>query len=401
MELIDAVKAAISGETPTETPNEPIITAEVSDASANSGDAGDSGDGSGVVTGENGADDGAPTAAADAAAGTEADGAGGGEKDGVVRARDGQGRFVKADGTVDADQKAKKGEPGYVAEPELDPATGKPKVAAPAKAPDPINDPAPAGLSQKATERFQTLVKTAKDLTSERDQATADRKLLVDQVESTGATPEQYVETLGILRDINSGNPQAEERAFEYLTKATAALGARLGKAPPGVDPLTGHQDLIQEVIEGKLTRPRAEELAAQRRTTAAQQTRSQVEQTTQQANEAQAQALTQGTAALNALEQRLKTEDPAAFALKRAAVIKLARPVLATIRPNQWAATFESMYRNLPTPAPAARPAIPAAGAPGARPAQQPLRGKPNAGAQRPAPKNELDAVRQSLGLS
>lgn len=398
MELLDAVKAAISGEpAPTGGDDEPITSAAPtgeSDANAagNAGDENAAGSetpaGDDVADGEN-AD---ATAAKDEGAGDD-----GGEQGGenpTPRARDAQGRFVKADGAVDEDQKPRKGEPGH--QPEQKPA------AAP-KAPDPINDPPPAGLSQKAAERFQTLVSTAKTLTAERDQAVSDRDVLIQQVEATGATPEQYVETLNILRDINSGDPAAEERAYEYLTKATAALGARLGKVAPGEDPLAGHQDLIREVVEGKITRARAEEIATNRRATAATATRQQQQQTEQQAKDAQTAAIRQGTADLNALEVQLKTADPVLFAAKRATVVKLARVALANVPPDKWATTFKALWDNtpVPRPTPTPRPGTPAAGGKPGVPANQPLRGKPSAGSQRPAPKDHTDAVRQALGMT
>lgn len=404
MELLDAVKAAISGESaPTGGNDDSIASAApagADDQAASGGDSaapGASGD-ENAAGGETPAGDDVAGGGGDADAAAKDEGAGDGADDGgdeeggetpAPRARDAQGRFVKADGAVDEDQKPRKGEPGHKADE---------KPAAVAKAPDPINDPPPAGLSQKATERFQTLVSTAKTLTAERDQAVQDRDLLVQQVESTGATPEQYVETLNILRDINSGDPAAEERAYDYLMKATAALGARLGKVNPGEDPLTGHQDLITEVVEGKITRARAEEIALNRRAQAANATRQQVQQQTQQERDAQTAAIREGTAALNTLEAQLKAADPVVFAAKRATVIRLARPALKNVPPQKWAETFKALWDATPVPKPATTPA-PTGGKPGV-PANQPLRGKPSAGSQRAAPKSHEDAVRQSLGL-
>lgn len=373
--LLDAVRAAITEEPTAGVTNDAEVSADPFEADAG-GDAGDVG----------GAGD---TGAADAAAGDAGTPAGESEADApVARKRDAQGRFLAADGTVDADQAPKVGEEPVA---EIDPATGLPKVAAPAKPADPINDPIPKDLKPKTAERMTALVSTAKELTTRVEQAEGDRDVLVQQIESTGCTPDQYVETLNVLRDINSDTLQGKERALEYLTKVVATLGQQLGRPAPGTDPLSGHQDLIAEVTQGVLTRARAEEIALTRgRQTAAQQFQQREQQTTQTA-QSQQQAIHTGKQALVTLESQLKTADPAKYTARRAQAVAIARPLLSKMPPGEWAGAFKAIYDQLP-----AAPKTPAA----LRPTQQPIRGKPGAGGVRAAPTSHDQAVRQAIGL-
>jgi len=162
-----------------------------------------------------------------------------------------------------------------------DPATGKfvPKVvdpaepasaapAAPAVAPvaaapavppkvvDAVNDPIPPNLKQETRERMTALVETVKAKDTELGATRADLDLLLTPINESGATVEQFREAMQLLKFINSPHQHEQQQALQYLQGAGSALAERLGVVPPGVDPLAGQQDLIEQVRANPAPRP-------------------------------------------------------------------------------------------------------------------------------------------------
>lgn len=223
------------------------------------------------------------------------------------------------------------------------------------------------GLKERAAERFQELHSQAR--------AGAEARERVGQweqtVASTGATPEQYGQTLRYLSDINSGDPKRMGEAYERMQGELQWLGKQLGREAPGFDPLTAHADLAGKVGSGDLSRDAALEIARYRQNDQLQASNVQAQQQRYQ----QQLESTQGLAQVQQLGQTLRASDPA-FEQKMAMLAPTLGLIQNNLAPAQWAAALHQAYQELPAvPAP---PAV--AAAPVQRSAPNPIR--PSGGA-------------------
>jgi hypothetical protein len=271
--------------------------------------------------------------------------------------------------------------------------TWKAKGAEPPKK-DPINDPIPENLKKDTSERIRSLIDTAKTVTAERDQFKTDFDYLVNGVQATGATPQQYGETLSWLSLFNAGikgDGAQLEKAYELIETVAERCALLLGKDRNVQDQLAAHADLQQAVQKGQITPEYAKEIA---RTRNGQQFRQQLSTTAQAEQEQQTAAATELATArsgLSQLEQTLIGTDPSYLA-KKAILVPALKPVFASIPPSQWVQKFTEAYRNIKVGAPAAEPRA-------AVPKNQPLRaGKQPAGGQTRQPANMLEAMNSAL---
>jgi DNA repair exonuclease SbcCD ATPase subunit len=257
------------------------------------------------------------------------------------------------------------------------------------KQPDPVNDPIPDEIQGRTRQRMEQLIKHVKESTNEATRIRQERDDLVDMVQQTGATPEQFNDALQYLAAVNSGDPARVAAAIQTLQRELTALSQMTGQPVPGVDTLANHPDLRQAVEAGDLSEAHARELAAARDQRAFAQARTtQATQARQQQDE-QAQQIESGRQALNALEAQLKADPD--YARKRAILIPTLQPVLAQLHPSQWAQTFQNAYQQLKLgPAP-----VPPRAAPGG---QQPLRARQPAGQTAKAPTSLLEAINAGI---
>jgi hypothetical protein len=291
---------------------------------------------------------------------------------------------------TEVEAETERGPDGKFKKKEAEAEAEKPKVEA-KKEKDPVNDPIPKDLKKDTSERIRTLIDTTKAVTAERDQIKQDFDYLIKGVEATGATPEQYGETLSWLALFNSNNPQQQEKALELVENVAERLATLLGKERAIGDPLSAHADLKDAVAKGQITAQYAKEIA---RTRNGQQFRTELTNTATQQNQLQAQAaqeLATARSDLTALEQTLQGTDPQ-YEAKKAILVPALKPVFASIPPSQWKQKFQEAYKAInvgSTPKPAAK-----------TPAQQPLRaGKQPAGGQTKAPSSMLEAISGALG--
>ncbi len=262
-----------------------------------------------------------------------------------------------------------------------------PKKEEPKKA-DPVNDPIPKDLKKDTQERIRTLIDTTKTVTAERDQIKQNFDYMVNGVQATGATPEQYGETLSWLALFNSNDPKSQEKALELVENVAERLATLLGKERTVGDPLAAHADLKDAVAKGQVTAQYAKEIA---RTRNGQQFRTELttQATTQQQQQAQqAQELATARTDLSALEQTLLASDPS-YAAKKAILVPALKPVFASIPPSQWKEKFMEAYRNIKVNAPTIVKKAPT---------NQPLRAKQPAGGQAKQPSSMLEAVNAAL---
>jgi len=321
-------------------PNTETVFDAVDDALGLGGDNGTSTDGDAGESG--GADEnldssqaGDGTAAAD---GEGAAGAGEGESGDAG----GEGKSQPA---ADADGKEGAGKGA-----ERDPATGKFKKSGEPdgsqKQPDAINDPIPKDLKPQTQERIRTLIKDVKEQSEIASKATEDLNVIVQGLQASGTTPEQYSEVLSFMSLFNSRDAEQQGKALEILENMADRLAALLGKERMVGDPLSEHADLKEAVQKGHINAQYAREIARQRkqtsfRTEIATSVRQSEEQATAAANEKN-----QARTDLNTLETTLRATDPHYDAI-RAQLVPILKPVFAAMPPSQWKAAFQQAYAN------------------------------------------------------
>lgn len=364
--VLEALDAAL-------TPSTPPATPPAGDPPADEGTppAGDEG-------AEGATDEGAEAAA-------EGDGAAEGEADGEGRERNPDGTFkpkAKADEELGPDGKPK-------AKEELGP-DGKPV----AKKADPVNDPVDPRAAPRTKERIESLISMVK----ERDQQLARADQLLETIEQTGMSPDEFGTMLTYSRLAHSDKAEDQEQAFQFLQAEYRAACIRLGKTDQ-IDLLAEHEDLQNAVKAGDITQAHANELALAR-TRAAEATRaSQQRNTAKSAEQEYTAAVTAARNELNVLEVELR-KDPN-YKAKYDFLAPLARPVFAGIHPSKWASTFHQMWKDLKTVPAAAAPTPPAAAPAGAAPAGGPAPLRPNrqpAGQGQKQPSSALEALDAAL---
>ena len=262
------------------------------------------------------------------------------------------------------------------------------------KKPDALNDPIPKDLKQETQERIRTLITTAREATKKVEEVEKNFNYLVQGVQQTGTTPEQYGEVLSWMGLFNSGDKAQQEKALELVEGVADRLATHLGKERKVGDPLSAHPDLIEAVKTGKVTSEYAKEIA---RTRNAQQLHTSVsDAASKQQQEAAAFTQAKETARndLNTLEQSLRATDPQ-YERKKGILTQALGPIFKDMHPSQWKAKFEAAYKALPNVnAQRAAPKLPAKG-------QQPMRpGRNNAqGGKQGEAKTALEAMNLALG--
>lgn len=344
--LMDVINDALGEVGPAETEPEEIEGAEGSEE-----------EGSEELGGEEGAE-------GEGAEGTEEEGAEEGEgeegKEGQTRRADGTYGPKGAKPAEGKDGKPAEGKDGKPAEGK----DGKPVKGA--KEPDPLNDPIPKELSEATQTRMRTLITRTKDAETRATKSTEDFNFMVQGVQATGATPDQYGEVLSWLSLFNSQDPKQQATALDLLENVADRLATMIGRERTVSDPLANHPDLVAAVQKREITEKYAKEVARTRnqgtfRTELTNSNNQQV-QAQQQADAERAQAKTD----LNALEARL-SKDPH-YAAKKAHLVPILQVTFASMPPSKWAKAFEDAYKKVRL----------AGGAPGRGtvPKNQPMRG-------------------------
>ncbi len=262
----------------------------------------------------------------------------------------------------------------------------------PPKAADPVNDPIPDTVKAATRERMTALIETVKTKDTEVAAAREDFELIMNPVREAGATPDQFRESMNLLKLINSPIAADQHQALAYLQGASKAMAERLGVVPAGVDPLDGFEDLQLEVRKNPTLRQWAEEAAAGRRLRAATQRQNEEQQQRSQDTAAQQKAQQAGQAAVRSVESALEASDPQYKA--KVAVLRADAGFIGGLKalpPTQWAAAFAQKYATI-------KVAPPAATAPAAPSAPSPLRAKQPAGQNGRLPATSREAVAAAI---
>lgn len=234
-----------------------------------------------------------------------------------------------------------------------------------------------------------------KQVFAEKKQLEQDIGEFRELVKSTGMTPQEFAQTLEFGRLINSGDEKNLRVALEMIEGQRSMLYAKLGVEAPGVDLLTGHDDLKAAVDNMEITRERAVELVKYRKAEGEKQARQQAVQQETESRQQYEQTVQQ---AAGSMEQYLETRKNEVDHPARMKVITehFKNPAnlqafVQTYRPDQWAATVKMMYDNIQ---------VPRAQTPG----PQPIRSRPaTLGAPAPTASAPIDRIAQrmeSMGL-
>lgn len=274
---------------------------------------------------------------------------------GETRERDAHGRFLpkakaaaKPDAAAAAAAAAAAGEgKGKKPVADIDPATGKPRVAA--KKPDHVNDPIPEDVKGRTKERIESLIAHAKDtdgkLAAANEELT-DARELVGMIDATGATPDTFARHMNVLALMHSPKVEDKQAVLGYLRKAADALGAQLGETPAGKNALEGHQDLIDEVEGGTLTEQRAKEIADHRNKTAAAAKLTKEAGERQNTETAEQLAIKKTTEDLNAFSARMRKKDgPAVYARKHRLLVPFIKPMRMKLAPDELLPAVQAAY--------------------------------------------------------
>jgi hypothetical protein len=289
------------------------------------------------------------------------------------------------------DEKPAEGEkPIKDAKPEGEKPEGEklPEDEKPKKELDPINDPIPPTVSERTRERITSLISAVK----ERDTIVQQHNELVDTINGTGASPDEFAAMISYMRLVHSPNIEDRRQAYAAVMNELKGLAPLIGEVLPGEDALAGHEDLVNAVAAQSMSREHAVELAqARNRTKAVEGNREQLTQQ-QQADQQWERERQAGISDLNALEVELKGKDKD-YDAKNAHLVPLLKPLFAQLHPSRWRAAFADAYARVNLPAATVAPAS------SKLPAGQPLRAnkQPSGDGQR-QPTSMLEAMNAGL---
>jgi hypothetical protein len=181
----------------------------------------------------------------------------------------------------------------------------------------------------------------------------------MEEIKRSGATPEQYAQSLMYLEQINSGTPEGLENAYKIMQGELEVLGKALGKEVPGYDPLSDYPELQTRVDEGYLDRKDALELASGRA-----RVKHRENMAAAKANGATTMSAEEGIQSLSVLGQQLRANDPQYDAKLEYLKPLVSAAVKSGADPSTWAKTVQIAYDNLPEiaspSAPAPKPTAP-----------------------------------------
>lgn len=259
------------------------------------------------------------------------------------------------------------------------------------KKPDHVNDPIPAQVSERTRERITSLVGTVKEL----EGTVKSQGELIQTIQDTGATAEQFSHMIGFMRDFNANDIESVERAYETMKETMVALSIRLGRALPEVNLLEKFPDLATEVKHGQITAARAHEIAISR--IRGDHQAASVKKTSDQATEAKQYETDKAAAitTLNDLGKELAARDGATYDAKFKEIIPALQEEFKKIPPSQWEAAFHRAYNMSKAKPPVAAPVVVTPAAPAKK---QPIRPVTPAGggggAAVAAPKSIAEAI-------
>lgn len=188
--------------------------------------------------------------------------------------------------------------------------------------------------------------------------AASDHREWVQQVVDTGASPEDYADSLHLLSLVSrarEGDNASAEAALQALAPIVADIARLTGREVPGLfNPIDAHPDLKDAVEVGDMTHKAALEVVRARQLTA----NTQQQNTQRQQAYAQSQAAQQGVNDLIAIDAEFKASD-ADYARKRPILNGIVQTIRETLPPGQWATATRKAYAAIQLPAAAPAPVV------------------------------------------
>lgn len=199
--------------------------------------------------------------------------------------------------------------------------------------------------SERGKERFRNLLAERKALEN-------DLREIRELVSSTKMSPDQFSQTLEYGRLINSEQETDLRVALEMVERERAFICQKLGIEQPGIDLLSGHDDLKAAVDNMEMTREHAVELAKHRKRQADEQ---KVAQESQRIQSDRAQFQETVSKAAQTMEAYLTTRANEADHSAKMQMIaqhfqnpQNLQEFVQTYKPDQWLATIKMMYDNI-----------------------------------------------------
>lgn len=283
----------------------------------------------------------------------------------------------------------------------------KPADSEPAKSPEAEKPAEPAAkrpsddfgdlderVSPRTRERFDKLKSGYDELHAKYEEAAGRERQWVEGVAATGASPEQFSQSLSYLALVNKGDRASLEQARELIKTEYEFLSKHLGYAVDGHDPLDAHPDLKAKVENDGLDRDVALELAKRRAGEKIEQAASASRQSQEQVQRAAVQA----RADLTTLASELRAANPRTFTFKAQAIAPTIKLISEKFPPSEWVQRVKDAWALIPDPPALAAVATPSA--PAAADPPTPLR-PTGAGSGAPMnrePQNALEAVQFGL---
>jgi len=205
----------------------------------------------------------------------------------------------------------------------------------------------PGNIREETKQRFDKMKSSYDTLHASEQEARGLAQQWQETVASTGATPDQFGAMLGVLKDINAGDPASLRRAFTAIEAEYKNLASVLGVPASGVDPLAAHADLQEKVENGVLEQADALEIAQARADRALNQ---QYQQTSQNRSAVQT-AQERGLDSVRQLGESLRAADPVAFAAKNPLLQPMIKMVVANQPPEKWPGMIQQLYNEIPMP--------------------------------------------------
>lgn len=199
--------------------------------------------------------------------------------------------------------------------------------------------------SERGKERIRNMLAERKALEN-------DLREIRELVSSTKMSPDQFSQTLEYGRLINSEQETDLRVALEMVERERAFICQKLGIEQPGIDLLSGHDDLKAAVDNMEMTREHAVELAKHRKRQADEQ---RVAQESQRIQSDRAQFQETVSKAAQTMEAYLSTRANEADHSAKMQMIaqhfqnpQNLQEFVQTYKPDQWLATIKMMYDNI-----------------------------------------------------
>lgn len=207
---------------------------------------------------------------------------------------------------------------------------------------DPYKEP--EGLTEKASDRFKSLVESNKEKDTQLEEARQYADSVRELFEYSKANDQELQELFDYSAMIKSGDRSKQLQALETLTKKQRELADYLGVAANGFDPISKHPDLAGRVNQGEIDRDSALQIAEARQLQINQQAEAQRMQEMYQRQQQQSVSEQQAVSQIRDLESQWRSSD-VDFGSKIKYLEGKAQDIMRDFQPQQWPAALKMAY--------------------------------------------------------